>query len=88
MAANCAATAGAGKSRASLHGCATSAALSPDGNITSRISSASSTLPASTCCSGIYEASSRTLGVHFVPTSKITLTPGGTASVHNSYLYL
>ena len=28
----------------------------------------------------------RTLGVHFVPTSKITLTPGGTASVHNSYL--
>jgi len=28
----------------------------------------------------------RTLGVHFVPTSKITLTPGGTASVHNWYL--
>ena len=33
-----------------------------------------------------FRGSSRTPGVHLVPTSKITLTSGGTASVHNSYL--
>ena len=88
MAASCAATAGAGKWRGSLPGCTASAASSPDGSTTSRISSASSTSPACTCCSGIYEASSRTLEVHFAPRSKSALNPSGTASVHNSYLHL
>jgi hypothetical protein len=41
-----------------LPGCTTSAASSPDGNTTSRTSSASSTLPAFTCCSDIYETTS------------------------------
>src|ERR1700735_3381809 len=58
MAANCAAIENAGKWRGSLPGCTTSADSSLDGNTTSRTSSASSTLPAFTCCSDIYETSS------------------------------
>jgi hypothetical protein len=59
MAANCAAIENAGKWRGCLPGCTTSADSSLDGNTTSRTSSASSTLPAFTCCSDIYETSSR-----------------------------
>src|SRR5580698_5651277 len=59
MAANCAAIENAGKWRGCLPGCTTSADSSLDGNTTSRTSSPSSTLPAFTCCSDIYETSSR-----------------------------
>src|ERR1700734_90110 len=62
MAANCAAIENAGKWRGCLPGCTTSADSSLDGNTTSRTSSASSTLPAFTCCSDIYETSSRSDG--------------------------
>src|ERR1017187_9879945 len=58
MAASSAAIENAGKWSGSLPGCTTSAASSLDGNITSRTSSASSTLPAFTCCSDIYETGS------------------------------
>ena len=58
MGASCAATESAGRSNGSLRGCTTSAASSLDGNITSRTSLASSTLPAYTCCSDMYETSS------------------------------
>ena len=62
MAASCAAIENAGKWSGSLPGCTTSAASSLDGNITSRTSSALSTLPAFTCCSDIYETSSSLKG--------------------------
>src|ERR1035438_3531407 len=58
MAASSAAIENAGKWSGSLPGCTTSAASSLDGNITSRTSSALSTLPAFTCCSDIYETGS------------------------------
>jgi hypothetical protein len=64
MAANCAAIENAGKWRGCLPGCTTSADSSLDGNTTSRTSSASSTLPAFTCCSDIYETSSRLIVNH------------------------
>src|ERR1035438_7025447 len=59
MAASSTAIENAGKWSGSLPGCTTSAASSLDGNITSRTSSALSTLPAFTCCSDIYETGSR-----------------------------
>src|ERR1035437_2930312 len=58
--ASCGATRDDGKWSGSSPGCTPSADSLPDGNITSRTSSASSTSPASTCSSDIYETGSRT----------------------------
>jgi hypothetical protein len=76
MAANCAAIENAGKWRGCLPGCTTSADSSLDGNTTSRTSSASSTLPAFTCCSDIYETSSR-------PDGETKIYIGGEIIVHH-----
>src|SRR5450755_1397369 len=59
MDARCDATRNVGKWSGCSPGCTTSADSSPDGNITSRTSSASSTSPACRCYSGIYETASR-----------------------------
>jgi hypothetical protein len=57
--ARCAAIVAAGKSNASSPGCRTTADWPHDENTTSKTSSDSYNLPASSCCSNIYEMASR-----------------------------
>src|ERR1035438_4475890 len=61
MDARCAVIAADGKSKGSLPGCKTTAVWSPDGNTTSKTSSASSNSHACSCYSGIYEMGSSVL---------------------------